>query len=111
MIAANPRNPGSMLTTKLTVLGELLQVRAYVSGGVKMLRCSTYPTSTLSSGTAYELCTLPQEYRPSVALSQYLLVRQGVTALLYLSTDGLVRLTPHANITTSQGVNFVFAYL
>lgn len=111
MIAVNPLNPENSSATKVTVLGELLQVRAYASGGVKMLRCSTYPASALTSGITYDLCTLPDGYRPSVNLSQYLLVRQSVTGLLYISTDGLVQLTPYAAISTTQGINFVFAYL
>lgn len=114
MIVCNPLTPEISGAGKIsgTSLTGLLTVFAFAAaGGAKMLRCSGYPSQALTSGTTYTVGTLPAGYRPSVALSPYLLIRNGVTGLLSVGLDGVVTITPYAAVSTNQGINFVLPYV
>lgn len=85
------------------------------SANVKCARCSAAPTANMVSGTEYNVGTLSTAFRPVNSVSAYIIVRYSggspTFALLSISTAGAVTFTPYSAITTSQGINFNFAYI
>lgn len=81
------------------------------NAGMKFIRCSTRPNTDLAANTNYSLGTLSEAYRPLMLINTYVLVNNGVTVLLTITTSGEVTIRLFSAIASTAGVNIHYAYL
>lgn len=89
-------------------------------GKMKTIKISSYlkdKVNGMKGNVECQLCTLPEEYRPTTTVITNLPCGREVSgttskvdsALIYIHTDGRVTMTPHQNITT-HAINMYLAY-
>jgi hypothetical protein len=71
---------------------------------VKRYRLSGNHVADLSAGTTYNIATLPEGCTPIIHFAKEISIRNGVNALLYISTSGTVQLTPRATVTNGFNI-------
>ena len=70
--------------------------------------------SSLVSGTAYAVCTLPEEYRPQTGYQAFAVMAASTAAAYFarieVSTNGVVMLTPYATRSAGDSILIDVSY-
>ncbi|WP_418751075.1 hypothetical protein [Frisingicoccus sp.] len=102
----------SKMSKEATILNNnWLNMNVVEVSGVKFIRCSTYPNKNMTSGTEYNIGTLPEEFRPSYKIDHATFLSGDIRGRLRITVDGAVTLVPYGDIATTQGINIHYAYV
>lgn len=101
----------SELTVKEETLTDgVLSFSVDKIGGVKMLRCSGYPTEDLVSGNTYTIGTLSNDFKPKRSVNVYM-INNNICDIRLLIYSGVIKIVPQGAISTSTGVNILLTYI
>lgn len=100
-----------MSKESVTLNKNWLNMNVVEVSGVKFMRCSTYPNANMTSGTEYNIGTLPEKFRPAYKIDYAAIITGDIRGRLRITVDGAVTLVPYGDIATTQGINIHYAYI
>ena len=100
-----------LTVTSTTLTDGVLYFSVDKVSGVKMLRCSSYPTETLTANTTYTIGTIPTDFKPKRNVSGYIVNISGLGTITLSILSGVIKIKPSVDMATTVGINILLTYI